>query len=448
MITPAQATAGQGILKSAGFTPPVTPSSGGSSWYSAVQNATPTQAPSVQPKDDILNNPVTRGIEDVFPGKEIGDSLGTAAVEAGQLAGVVPGGVKGMEETSESQVSPEKLIGDYGQAALTAAAPEIGGEEGAAGRIAGNVALGAGLGGTNAMAQGKDTEDVAGEATGGAALGGGASVLGEGLSKLSSILPARLIKAALPKLANGTEADALQKIKIGSMSKMLSDSKNAVSSLGKQVQAVLTHPDYANETGQGNSAVQKTLDSFPNSNYTSDSILNEIKSLVPETGALVDKIGNGTATIGEKNDVRSSLDQATKSLYTKMSRPPASQAIGKSFADALRGEVQNAAPETKPIFEKLSQELNLRNALDSAKTKSDRKSAVGLYDIISGLGGLASAGPLGSLAAIGTEKLARSPEAQIGAAKGVQAISKAMPTVGRIARGVRAPIENAALGSQ
>lgn len=455
MITPEQMQAGQQILKSSGLSSSTAPSAP-STWYSAVKSAgtQPTPTPG---SNTLLDNPVTRGIQDIFPGKAIGNALGTAAFDTGQMvegknpftnpAKVNGQPVGGINPAAKADVPAE--IGDAAQGALTVAAPGVGEGAGTLGRIGGNAALGAGLGASNAVANDKGTGDVAEEALGGAALGGGLSAAGEGVSSLVKSLPARITKLALPKLRPGTEESALNNIKLGSMSKMLDTSKSAVSNLGQQVQSILSHPDYANETGEGNAAITKTLASFPNSNYTPDSIVDDVKSLVPDQAKIVDKISAGTATLQEKNDVRSALDQSTESVYTKLSRPPESKAIGKSFADALRTEVQNAAPESKPVFQKLSQELNLRKALDAAKTKNDSKSVLGLYDIVSALGGFASGGPIGSLMSVGAEKLARSPEAQLGAAKGVQAIGKLAPAAGKIIQGTKAPIMNAVLsGSQ
>lgn len=294
------------------------------------------------------------------------------------------------------------------------------------GRIAKNAGIGAIVGGANAASSGGNIPLGVGT---GAAFGAVTQGLGEGVQGALSALPNRLTRSILPKLAPGTEAQALANTKLGTIGSLLNDSNASVNNLGSQIRTILSHPDYITHTGEGNAAIQTAVAAFPHSNYTAKSVISAASNVVPAKAALVDKVAAGTATLAEKNTLRQALDAATKSRFTDTPKLSASKEVAGQLADALRKEVQSNAPETKPVFQKLSHELNLRNALASTNKKLQNKPFIGLLDIISALGG--------GLPAVAGEKFARSPAIGLGTAKAATQLNKAMPTINKIANTAR-----------
>lgn len=334
-----------------------------------------------------------------------------------------------------SPLNLEQKAGDVLQAGATTAAI------GAAPATIGGAALaGAGIGaaqfGGSALQQQQSAPEVAKQALIGGAVGGVTGGAFQGLGKVLSSLPNRLVKNALPKLSNGNEQYVLNSTKLGPIKNMLTDSSASVSNLGQQVQSILTHPEYAADTGAGNFALEKTLNAFPNSAYTVPQIISTIKQLVPAQAKLVDQVANGTATLVQKNQLRASIDPIIKKVFTDAPQVTAKKQIGAEFANALRGEVQSYAPETQPIFANMSKEIDLRNALFAADKKLATKSALSLYDIVAGLGGFTTLGPAGAVGAIVAEKAFRSPAVGVAAAKGLQAslpALNALPQASRLA---------------
>ena len=315
------------------------------------------------------------------------------------------------------------------EAATALVAPEtVGGAALAGGGI------GAAQGAGGAMQQAQGPVDVAKEGLVGGAVGGATAGAVAGLGKLLSYLPSRLIQSALPKLKPENIPNVLQDTKLGTIGSMLEDSQGNVSNLGGQVQDILKSEQYASHIGDGNAAIDDALHSFPNSEYTRPDIISATKNVVPGQAALVTKLDNGTATLAEKNTLRQAIDAATKKIFTDSPQVSAQKQIAAALASSLRSEVQNTAPETKPIFAQLSKEINLRNALAATAKKLDSRSPINLYSILSFLTG-------GLPAALG-EEFARSPATSIAAGKATSvaapALQRAASVIGGLSGGMTA----------
>lgn len=410
--------------------------------YKVVGQA-PT-APTAAPQGNLLDH-IGGAINSVVPGAQLGKAIGTSLYGIGEA--IHQSSLDPIRQANtENNANMGRVIGDTANAALTAVSPALGGPAGSgaanlAGRVATNVGLGAAFGGTEALSQGKTTADIGGQAIAGGALGGAGSIAGEGLNAILGKLPNRLVKQALPKLTPGNEEYALHSTKLGSIASNLEASSASVQNLGQQVHTILSHPEYANDVGAGDFAIKKTLNAFPNSDYTPAKVITTVKQLVPAQAKLVDKVANGTATLMDKNQLRQAIDPVIKKVFTDHPEVTATKQIGAEFANALRGEVQSYAPETQPLFKNLSKEIDLRNALQSMRKKLDTKSALGLYDIVAALSGFTLGGPVGTASAIAAEKAFRSPGVGLAAAKG---IDTALPIGNAIAKGLKAPAINAA----
>lgn len=394
-------------------------------------------------------------VNKIFPGKQVGEAIGTLGglgiTAAKEKLGMVPQGTTAQYDTSSP--TPLQVGGDIAQGALTVAAPGISGES-ALGKIGANAALGAGLGAAGGIANKGSVKDVVKQGAIGGATGGAFSAVGEGMKYLSENAPRWFTKLALPKLkdipdstylannAGGftrTPQDivnyTLENTKAGSLKSIYNKSNRTISSYGNQIQGVLKLPHYADETGKVSDIIPNVISQLPNAELDSNGIANIVKRVVPGSKSLVDKVAKGTANLAEQNALRSQIDQATKKIFTDSPNVSFAKEVAAKMANSLRTNVKTTAPETTGLFSQLSQELNLNNAIEQAAKKKRL-----LGDLIAGGAGFAKGGLKGSLEAIAIERGLRSPEARLIAAKGIRQVSKAAPAVSAITKAVKAPV--------
>lgn len=397
----------------------------------------------------------TNTIGKLFPGQQIGNAIGnsingiTQSFKQGSLNPLLEAG----QENSQNY---GKIVGDTANVVGTIASPLIGNGGSALERIGANTAIGAGLGGANAASQGQNVGH--GALTGGA-LGGGLSAVGEGVNALTENLPKWFASAALPKMKDaadkylpntaggyslnpteGAAQYALDNTKGLSVSKMLQHSNENVSGYNKSINTILTHPEYANESGNAKQIISDVMEKFPNAQLDSSKLTNIIKQVAPSNKALVEKVANGTANLAEQNTLRQELDKATKAAYGDKPNLSFAKQIGKTFADSLRTNVQTTAKETAPIFDKFSKEITLNSALQKAVNK---KTVAG--DLLAGGAGYAKGGIPGAIEGIALERGLRSPSGRLLAGKAIQGASDiAQPVIkGAFQAGKATLIKNA-----
>ena len=153
-----------------------------------------------------------------------------------------------------------------------------------------------------------------------------------------------------------------------------------------------------------------------------------MKKLIPEEAKTINKIADGTATLLEANNLKKALYSKTKNVFMNIGTPPARKEIGASFAQSIADKIKNSVSETVPIFDDLTKEITLRNALIGASKKAQANAKVGLYDIAGYFAG-------GIPAVIG-ERVTRSPGTQLSVAKAVKKLgeSKVIP---KVAEGIK-----------
>lgn len=390
------------------------------------QNAKP------EVKKDLLQK-ATDILTSIFPGKQVGQAIGT-------LAGAGIAKLKGnYDQYDLSAPSPLQVGADIAQGALSVAAPNVGNGASAIGRIGANAALGAGIGATNSLAQGDTFKQAGKQALVGGAIGGGTSAAVESVKAFVQTMPKWLTKTALPKLDNKNIPNTLEKIKIGSLDTLKTQSKNSILSHESNIQSLLSTAEHATPEYTPASLIGDTLKDFPNSEYTPDDIIQNAKSLAPKVSKLITKFEQGTANLQEINTIRKEVDQATQSVYTKLSRPPESKMLGASFAGSLREFVKTAEPKTVPIFEEYAKDIGLNKAIQVAIKKGEQK--VRLTDIGAGIAGFSYGGWKGALKAILAERLLLNPSAQLGAAKILNAGNKVALPIGKaVVQGGKAPL--------
>lgn len=422
-------------------TPSATPVKMTRAEYAAKYGSTPpvTNQADQTPTDnrDLLQK-TGDVVNSIFPGKQVGQAIGTLGGYATEKVKGLFGGQDNGNYYDTSAPNVGQVLGDVAQGALTVAAPEIGNGSSMLGRIGANAALGAAQGGANSIAQGKSASDIGIDTVKGGLLGGGISAGVEGAGALVKNLPVWLTKKALPKLNSSNVDYALENTKLGTIDSNLAKSDQAVKSYGNQIQSVLSHPQYANEVGDGAASLEGVIQAFPHAKLDAEKVAQIASDVVPGSEKLVNKISEGTATLLEKNELRQQLDQATKKVFTDSPQLTFNKQVVHSFANSLRNEVQSVAPETEPIFNEFSKELNLNGALRSVSKKMEKGAAIGLYDVLSAMGG-SIAGIPGSLGAVAAEKALRSPGVGLAAAKGANVLKSATPLFTGIANAAKSP---------
>jgi hypothetical protein len=264
--------------------------------------------------------------------------------------------------------------------------------------------------------------------------------VGDAVAPLLAKLPTRIAQKALAGASPEVADHALQTTKLGPINNLLSDSKAATASGAKQIDAALSHPDHFGKTVDGGNIFQRVMNGNPeipqsglkSSDMTQPQLAQKVRQLLPNDGKLVSQLFSGKGlSLKDANSLRQKLDAVSKAVYingAKVDAPAvaASKQLGAEVASALREQVKGQAKETVPMFDSLQKEINLRNALGKTQGKLDKRMPVGMYDILSGLGGFVHSGPLGAIGTIAAEKALRSPALNLAAAKVIKAAGPAI----------------------
>lgn len=425
-------------------------SAGGLTPVAQASEGTPTPQPQ---HNDLLNNPVTRGIESIFPGKKTGEAIGTLGGLALEKLKGVFGGQDNSKYYDTSAPTPLQVGGDIAQGALMVGAglPEagatslagkaaLGGARGlpnavsALGRIGTTAALGGAFGVTGALAQGStDVKDIATQTGVGALSGGALGGAGELISKISSTLPTRLVQGAI-KNSNPDVANYALTKKMGSPTSMYAESNSALKTIGSQLGDALTHSNVADVVIPSEQIVPKVLEQFPNAELSPEVLQVELNKIAPLQKGLITKLFSGQGlTIDELHSLNSAIGQNTYKTVFDDPAVKAGKAIGNAFYQASKDIITMAAPDTTPLFEQYSKEKALNTALYKRVRIGSKTQALTLRDIMSMIGGFSVLGPVGALGALAADRIATSPTANLKTAGVLNKI--AGPTVKQAVRG-------------
>lgn len=373
------------------------------------------------------------------------DALGSLFGAGGRyLSGDTQGGSDILNQEA-SKIGAHPILKGIGDALQSAAL--VAPAEGIPEAIAGGAAMGAGSSLSSA-------EPTVSSTLGGATIGGTLGLAGGLVSKAFEILPKSLTESAFKGLAPDEIEKVLAEKSAGTSNGILKQSQKSLSNYGKQIDTILKN---TTSEGAGDFSVRALQTQYPEQKLTS--LLAKIKKLIPsgnkafdstqwdraEILGLIDKIQNGTATLWEKNRVRSAIDSVTSNSFTKMAKainPSAGHDIAMTFADALRAEVQNSEPTTKPIFEQFAKEMNIQKVVKKIAGKTNG-GIIRWRDLIPFLGGSALGGPLAGVGGVLAERAAENPAIQFGAAKAIQGAGKVVRPVASRA-GLLAPLLNRA----
>lgn len=419
----------------------------------------------------ILNNSITRGIQSFFPGQKVGQAMGTSIAQIGSegLTGnkaqesdqlyiqtlqnerakalaqgkdtshwdTALANFKPTESFVKQDVTPLQVGGDIANIALTTAIPGAGEGLGLPARLATQTAIGAGMGGAGAVAEGNtNISEIATQGAIGGALGFAGGALGEAMTGLANKLPNRLIANTLPQLKNPETIDyAVNHIKLGTPQKMLQSSEQALSSYNKQINAILEHPQYAHIKIGSTGLIDETLNQFPNSEYTSKYIFKRLKTLIPSEAKIFSKLeSGGTLSLPEVNALRQKIDSVTYKSIIDSPEIKAGKELAGAFGNALRSTVKGEAEESIPIFANYAKEINLKKALLKLNAKESHKSFFTFKDLLSTGIGSTLAGLPGAVGAATVEKIVSSPVTKVGVAKTAKALQPTIKTASKLVK--------------
>lgn len=424
-----------------------------SNYYNDFLNKqTPNQGTpiSTQPKENFLTSLAKGLIEPVA-------TLAARPIQLGaELLGATPEEVnQATQNIAGDFVAPvpqnaQDVLKDVGRGAQTVAyGLPVGG-------VADALKLGALAGGGSGLEQSGTLGGALGGAATGAALGG---VLG-GLGKLLSSIPTRLTESAFKGLTPEEVQTALATKTMGTAKNLIKQSETALGQRAGQIDKLIQQADQAGANIAGDDSIRKTLLQFPeyikneglitkatdlSGNVGVTKMLSKIKSLISNSGGLagvsrsevisdIDKIAKGTATLEEKNLVRSAIDNATKGGYTKLAKalsPSAGHDLAMEFANNLRGEIQNVVPDTVPLFQEQAKELALLKAFRQVAGKA-KGGLIRWSDIVPFMAGAGIGGLPAGIASAAVNRALSSPATEFAIAKGLLKPSQlAMPVLGR-----------------
>lgn len=339
----------------------------------------------------------------------------------------------------------EEVIGQgLGAGLETLSGGALGGLENKSASIGGKLlkasATGAGYGAvsgaSNAMQQEKDLSGVATDTTVGAlvggVIGGATSGIGQAFKGLVDTLPNRLVRNAIPGLDKAGANYALENKSIGTVGKLFKDSADAVVNLNNQIDTVLKHPDLIDEKIDTPKLINNIIyGKFGNSNYTDETLIKTMKSLVPAKAKLIDKIMSGEASLADANEVKKALYQQTKKVFGDTPVLNAKKQLGAGIATSIADTIKAQAPETVPIFDKMSKEINLRDLLLKQFKKQDAQKLIGLYDLGTIGAGHALGGAPGAIVGEVGKKVLNNPATKFAGAKALNTIGKikGLPTI-------------------
>lgn len=378
-----------------------------------------------------------RVLTKIFPGKQIGEAIGTQIAKA-----TVP--PEQREFVSEGPTA-KQVLGDVARAGLTIATPLIPPAGGVIGRAAQFGAIG-GLGGaTTAMAEGGDV--VSSAKTGaltGAAIGGTLGILEKGvkafgnfLGKTGEKIQTTVIRPTQADIKDGFSINTVNKYNLGGSLKTTFEKTDRVldklsADLNQKLGATSNKVDLNdvyNKTAKR--LLGNKLESF-GSNAQMDSAIeklkNEIATVAGQTGKL---------SIPDSQLVKRAAGHfGAWSFGVPTPEATASQKVYNTFYNEMKTAIEKASPEgVKQINQEISKLIPVMNALIRRIPVAERNNVLSLTDIITATGAVFDPRSLGLTAlnlasksgTVGA-KLAKTPQITSGLVSKVEpAIRSTLP---------------------
>lgn len=371
-----------------------------SQYYTELKNQKPIIQEPEPPKKDFLQK-ATDFVTSIFPGKEVGETLGTAFV-AGKEA--LKGNTDIAKQIASTAPKPSQVLGDVAQGALTVGAglpsgvksigilgkeiPIIKGAKTALGKVGQTGVLGAGLGATQGLKEDKSASDILKKSIGGAVGGSALSLAGLGVSKLANVLPKWLIPF---KMSPETAKYAMTK-KLGSPDKMLLRSDNEINSLGNKLGNILKQDKYKGVNVTGQDIYQRISQEMPDAKLSPDELISEISKVAKLKKGLIEKLFSPQGLpLDELHRLNSEIGKNTYKSVFDTPETKAGKQIGNAVYHAIGDAIKSIGKEDniENVFNELSKEYILNNSIRKFVNKAGGRTAISLNDLVSfDVGGL------------------------------------------------------------
>lgn len=357
--------------------------------YGRAPSHAALDVPQQEAPQESLGQKVEGGLNAVFGGREIGNSLGTLAVAGGQAIGAVPGGVKGAGDTLKTMPTVPQLAGDY----IKAASNFIPGAAEGAG-LATRTAVGAGTGYAMDVGSNLKNNQPAPFTPGtGTAVMGALPIVGAGVVKPATAIIGRLMKgigSGLGGVSSKTlsqiidnpqaamKADALLK-KSGSDALLEKNARTIVNGIGQVRQearsafgdalGALKSEDINPQTFRA--AIQPTLDKFGSSIQNGERTLSNVEFSDPKNiqkaSDLIDRLNvlpkgpmDGATLRKLADDIQSSKFK-TATSDERLSFNHFADELSNSVKDAIN----NSTDKLTEMNQKYSKDMQLSETMQN-----------------------------------------------------------------------------------
>lgn len=365
--------------------------------------------PSVEEKvpllDRIANSKISKGIQAVFPGKKLGESVGTSIAATGRL---LKGDVSGYKNIIDTQVPVKQVAGDVANILLTtggAAAPVVKGATalGTIGKTAlQGGALGAGQAGAKTLAEGGNAEEVAKNAAIGgatsAALSGTVSAFGELLKASGSKIVNTVIKPSQHDIADGFSLDTIKKHDLGgSLSTMNTKTEEKLNDLSTQLAAKLKDSDATINLQDAYEETVKNLTGNKLKTFGSNTSMGKALEQLQEEIA---DAGGGAVTIPDAQVIKqASGKMGAWQFGAQDPDSTAREKIYTAFYHVMKNQIEKNSPEgVKEINKQISELIPVSNAITRRLPVAERNNLLSLQDIITLTAGAMNPNALGGFA--------------------------------------------------
>ena len=394
--------------------------------------------------DSILESPISQGIQSLFPGKKVGEAIGT-------LGGYIASPNK--EQFDTSAPSPLQVAGDVALGALTTTG--VGGKfigtggklieaglkakgispyiSGLAGRSVQSAIQGAYFGGAKSLSEGdtlgETVRNIGGTAAVSALFPGITDATAAIVGYLVDSLPRSMIRGVLRQTNKALEKGKdvsdqfLEDGRIGTYNSLLKTSNSNIESLGKKVSDGINSEAFKNKMISRNSWVDSIVSEINSSggSISKKELLSMITSDVQGGAGLLSK---SKLTLPELDTLRKRIGDSLGDSAWLASKSPFSTKILKNVYSTISESVKKNGPaETRGLFDDLTKEITIRNALRSREASTSKSSFVTMKDLLAALGGFGISGgsSLGALTGLGAIKAG---ESTLGQTLGAQALYK------------------------
>ena len=358
----------------------------------------------------------------------------------------------------------EEIMGRATNAATTIASLAIS-PVSLAQKMLASTGIGAVYGAASAMTENKSLKDVAKAAGVGAVAGvatqGTMSSISGLMSFMTKEMPTWLLTKRLGFTPNQIQKGAHEKAvnyilegkKIGSTQGLINRSESAISSLDSQVDDILASQSFAKGNIVSNDQIaEATAQRLRESGWTMSAkqILDSVKKhLGGGEGSIYLK--RGTNNVVGANALRKGIDNATKPSQFLSGQNPLEVTAAMEFANTMRSAVKGIVPETRKMFDEMSKNIALRDAMNISASKGWKLGGVmDTMSAILGLGvGTATGNPvLGVLLGPVAERAASSMGATTAASVTLNQLSKLAPYMTKLTPPMRMFLMQAAAGNR